>query len=513
MLHTPLAIVFLLVGDFVQVDAALVPSAETPRETRGVLLKTDAVSPGFTLVAPLQSKSTYLVDLDGTVVREWKSDSLPGQAAYLRENGHLLRAERVQNGFQGGGGAGGRVRELDLDGNVVWEYVCSDATRLSHHDFEFLPNGHLLLIAWERKRAEEAFEAGRHPRSLQIGEFWPDMLLEIELTPPSGGNVVWEWHAWDHVIQERATARPNYGKIAEHPERIDVNADRPARSEEEEARELDSLRRLGYVEATPRASADDARTQRVGSSNRGDWLHANAVAFEPELDLIALSVHSISEVWIIDHSTTSAEASTSKGGRRGQGGDLLARFGNPQVHGAGTTKEQVLFGQHDVQWITGGESGPRRLLVFNNGLGKLGSGSSVDEFAIDLSLESVNRGLPRVTQVWTYADARIDSGHLSGVQRLPNGNTLICAGETGRIVEVTPRGEIAWDFLSPFGDDVAADPTGERAGAAPRPGLDDGSARLADAARDARYSLFRASRYADDHPGVVAALLRRSAQR
>jgi hypothetical protein len=32
---------------------------------------------------------------------------------------------------------------------------------------------------------------------------------------------------------------------------------------------------------------------------------------------------------------------------------------------------------------------------------------------------------------------------------LPNGNTLITESDGGRLVEVTPKGEIAWEFLNP----------------------------------------------------------------
>ncbi|MCC6409040.1 MAG: aryl-sulfate sulfotransferase, partial [Planctomycetes bacterium] len=451
------ALLVLAAPAFARASAAQEPSAQDPAapaqrepapaiEKRGVVSRTDAAFPGLNLLAPLHSTSTYLVDLDGAIVHEWKSDAPPGQSVYLRENGHLLRAERVDNDVFYGGGEGGRVRELALDGTVVWEYVCSDATRRQHHDFTMLPNGHLLLIAWERKSGEQAFEAGRDPSLLAAGELWPDMLLEVELTPPSGGKVVWEWHAWDHLVQERAPTKPNYGKVAEHPELVDVNADRQPRSEAEDAAELEDLRRLGYAGDAPRSG--DARRGRGGPSRGGDWLHTNAVDYEPKLDLIALSVHSLSEVWILDHSTTTAQAASHAGGRYGRGGDLLARFGNPRVHGRGAAKDQFLFGQHNVQWIAAGLPGAGHLLVFDNGQGSASGASSVDEYALDLGVESVARGLPTPQRVWTYEHPNIDSGHISGAQRLANGNTLICAGETGRLVEVTPKGEVAWDFLS-----------------------------------------------------------------
>jgi hypothetical protein len=55
--------------------------------------------------------------------------------------------------------------------------------------------------------------------------------------------------------------------------------------------------------------------------------------------------------------------------------------------------------------------------------------------------------------VWTYETRpgwNFFSFFISGAQRLPNGNTLICEGMTGRLFEVTYEGEIVWEYVSPF---------------------------------------------------------------
>ena len=74
-------------------------------------------------------------------------------------------------------------------------------------------------------------------------------------------------------------------------------------------------------------------------------MHSNAVAFSAELDQVLLNVLEFSELWIIDHSTTSAEAAGHTGGKHGKGGDLIYRWGNPRAYRAGTVKDQKLFGQ------------------------------------------------------------------------------------------------------------------------------------------------------------------------
>jgi hypothetical protein len=82
-----------------------------------------------------------------------------------------------------------------------------------------------------------------------------------------------------------------------------------------------------------------------------------------------------------------------------------------------------------------------------------------------------------------YEKAGLFSGHISGAQRLPNGSTLVCAGEAGHLFEITRSDlskypvaggtaedgdgvadgynwgnyvlnkytEVAWEFVNPFG--------------------------------------------------------------
>ena len=90
---------------------------------------------------------------------------------------------------------------------------------------------------------EEALAVGRNPERLQE-EMWPDCILEIEPIRPVGGKVVWEWHLWDHLIQDRDPELKNHGVVDEHPELVDVNGDedRGAMSDEERRR----LEALGY---------------------------------------------------------------------------------------------------------------------------------------------------------------------------------------------------------------------------------------------------------------------------
>jgi hypothetical protein len=185
----------------------------------------------------------------------------------------------------------------------------------------------------------------------------------------------------------------------------------------------------------------------------------NSIDYHPEFDQIALSVRGNSEVWIIDHSTTTAEAKSHSGGKRGKGGDLLYRWGNPATYGAGTKSEQRYFEQHDVEWVLPGRPGAGNMTCFNNGLGRGGSitYSTVDEFtpAVDANgnytIVSGSAYAPKEF-AWTYQGTGTNplySENISGAFRLPNGNTILCSGTIGLFLEVTPAKQIVWKYICP----------------------------------------------------------------
>lgn len=68
--------------------------------------------------------------------------------------------------------------------------------------------------------------------------------------------------------------------------------------------------------------------------------------------------------------------------------------------------------------------------------------------------------------VWSYADENASAFYtpfMGNAQRLANGNTHITESATGRLFEVTPEGEVVWEFVLPWFDeypDAAARRTG-----------------------------------------------------
>ncbi|MEM9380712.1 MAG: aryl-sulfate sulfotransferase [Planctomycetota bacterium] len=501
-------------------------AAQNP-EQRGLHVRTDAAHDGLTLVAPLRSLDTHLVDAAGEVVHTWASEHPPGNAAYLLDDGSLLRCCRdARDAPFAGGGEGGRLQRTSWDGELLWDFAMASSRWRQHHDVEPLANGNVLVIVWEGVSAEEAVAAGRDADNVADGGMWPDAIVELRPHGASDAEVVWEWHAWDHLVQDRDPEKPHFGDPKANPERIDVNfdrADRPKTAEEIAREEAVArrLRSLGYAGGDDEEPPAGDGRRRV----RSDWMHTNSIDHDPESDLIAISVRSASEVWFIDHSTTTEEARTSEGGRYGRGGDLVYRFGRPASwRGDG---EQVLFHQHDARFVRAGDA--LHVTVFNNGSGRPGGDrSSADEFALPFTFdggfarpEAGGVVAPRLAWTWNGGDEVLFNGHICGAQRLEGGSTLVCFGEDGRALEVTPDGELAWDWRHPFRADPRASrddrrprlggPPEGRRGEGPPPGARDGGGRDRGRRGPRRggpgpmsaYGVFRVTRYERDHPGLA----------
>lgn len=390
--------------------------------------------------------------------------------------------------------------EIDWDGTVLWDYPFSTATQLQHHDITRLPNGNILMLSWDAKTAEESIAAGRKPEyQASGGELPPDAIIEVKPTGKTTGEIVWEWHIWDHLVQDADKAKPNYGDVATHPELIDIN----------------------YSESwmDPPAAAPGGTARGAGGpGGRGggrlattDWTHVNAIAYNAALDQIIVSSYTFSEFWIIDHSTTTAQAAGHTGGKGGHGGDLLYRWGNPEAYRAGTGADQTLFCPHNAQWIASGLNGQGHVLIFNNGPNRPGGErfSSVDEFELPVDKDgryarAANGAFAPPKLAWSYtAPNKTDfySVNIGGAQRLPNGNTLINSGATGRLFEVTAAKEIVWEYRVPAGGPAGAGGAGG-AGRLGGPGAPGALPGRGGPGGGGGAQIFRAYRYGPDFPGL-----------
>ncbi len=383
------------------------------QNTVGLITHTDgSLDSGYVLFAPLNTNTTYLIDKCGKFIHSWPSQYPPGLCAYLLPDGSVLRGSSITGGGQGGTSV---TEKIDWSGKVVWAFVY-DSIQGQHHDIEPLPNGNVLIIAHEPHTKAEMLALGRNPKILG-SSFLSDKIVELQPTGPTSANVVWEWHPMDHLVQQYDSTKPAYGDVASHPELIDLNF--------------------------PAVSV-------------GEWLHVNSVKYNPELDQIIVSSHNTSEVWVIDHSTSTSQAAGHTGGRYGKGGDLLYRWGNPAAYKHGTAANQTLFAQHDPQWIRKGCPHAGELMVFNNGVGRpAGLYSSADRFASPVDANgNYAPALPYAPAQpdWTFADTAADSKYsqtMGGAEMLPNGNVSITLADQGIIIEVDSTGSEVWKYVVP----------------------------------------------------------------
>ena len=378
---------------------------------------------GYTLFSP--DKNTYLIDNCGKLVHSWQSAYSPGLSVYLLEDGNLLRTCRISNSIFSGGGSGGRVEKKDWNNNLLWSYNFSSSTYYQHHDIEPMPNGNILVLCWEYKTLIDAILAGRDPSSLADNELWPSYILEVQPQGNNGINVVWEWHLWDHLVQNRDPQYDaTFGEIDDYPELMNINEG------------------------------------NVGSSGPGnanaDWMHINAIDYNEMLDQIVISSRFMGEIFIIDHSTTTEEAATHSGGNSGKGGDFLYRWGNPQNYDRGINTDQQLTDQHSVNWIDEGYPGEGNLILFNNR--QVTNQSAGVEFVLPL-MEDGNYFIAEdepfgpSEPIWIYHPGNgFHSSVQSGAFRLPNGNTLLTVADDSEFIEVSYDGSVLWEYDYPLGN-------------------------------------------------------------
>lgn len=369
-------------------------------------------SPVFRLYSPSSGTLSFLVDDMGNTVHTWPSSNSVGNTLYLEDSGTLIRT--VRTGVVGpGGGTGGGVERLALDGTVLWQFDYDTGGNIHHHDVEPMPNGNVLLVAWELKTGAQAIAAGRDP-ALVGGSFYPDHIVEVQPSGPTTGTIVWEWHVWDHLIQDFDSNAGNFGDPALHPELLDIN---------------------------------------YPATSGADFNHVNSVDYDPDNDWVVISSNFQDEFWIVDHSTTTAEAAGHTGGDHGKGGDFLYRWGNPEAYRAGTVADKQLFRQHGVKFIPAGLQGEGNILLFNN---QISPSSRVEEIVLPLDAQGEFIFGPGgvygpAAPSWTYQDPAMQSNIMGSAVRLPGGNTLISSTLQGRVFEVTDAGQNVWEINPPSG--------------------------------------------------------------
>lgn len=372
-----------------------------------------------------QDKKTHLIDLNGNEVHQWPYDGFPPVFLDPKlvggKKGHVL--------VQLSGSTGGRqiesesqaLAEVDWDGKPVWQWggakaqdayaggnTSTDASGYGssirqHHDWRRLANGNTLILV---------------NYVIPVTGFKAEKLLEdgiYEVNPK--GEVVWKWAAYDHFSE--------YGF-----------SDASLKLIRESLSRNDKTLPFDYLHFNNMA---------VVGPNK--WFDAGDTRFHP--DNIVIDSREANFIAIIEKKT----------------GKIVWRIGPDYEPSAGANKlprpVDQISGQHDAHIIEKGLPGEGNLLVFDN-QGTTGyppvrlptqPGSRVLEIdpvkmEIVWQYTGVNSGRPGFT---------FYSSYISSARRLPNGNTLIDEGMNGRFIQVTPKGEIVWEYISPYFSQPKAD--------------------------------------------------------
>lgn len=294
-----------------------------------------------------------------------------------------------------------------------------------------------------------------------------DAILEFDMK----GNLIWQWEFWDRMIQNKNTTGSRYSEnITDYGKYYVKNA----------------------------------------TSIGGDFVHGNSVFYNPDRDELLLNPFFMDSFYVFKHNITTEQA-------QGAAGDFAYRWGDPSEYNpakypagiksvGGKTSfgknDSQIGGSHTVHWIPEGLPGEGNFLLFSNsgpkpktvGSPYLDGASAIVEInpyttnassynapkdnwktasyvrqdvagvgtSNSISNQIVMYFTPQLA--WgTYERQGFYSWHISGVQRMPNGNTMVISGESGHIFEITPtktgvwntdlfcmNSDVVWDFVNPY---------------------------------------------------------------
>ena len=383
---------------------------------------------GFT-VYTTSSGDSLLVDMNGNVVKIWQG--LDGFPSRIYPGGYLMASTGRRNPKYGYLDMLDLV-QVDWDGNVVWKFSKYDRVKdgrqkakwvaRQHHDYQregnpvgyYAPGmdpivgGGSTLVLCHKDVAH---------KGISEKPILDDTFVEVSWD----GKITWEWLCSDHFDE------------------------------------------LGFDEAALNTMHRNPNMVPAGGGI-GDYMHMNSMSLvgpNKWYDAGDERFHPDNVIW--DGRQTNIIAITDK-----KSGKIVWRMGpdyqaTPELRAIGQ-----IIGQHHAHIIPKGLPGEGNLLMFDNG-GRAGFGSPNP--GSPSGHNNAWRDHSRVLEinpvtlevVWMYSAAEagyapiLNDSHfysilVSSAQRLPNGNTLICEGANGRLIEVRPDCQTVWEYIAPYWD-------------------------------------------------------------
>jgi hypothetical protein len=372
---------------------------------------------GYTVLSPLGTPAAIVIDMNGNIVKQWNGYvSSAGGPARVLPGGVIVAAAGANPPRQ----ESLELVQRDFEGNVVWRFDHNEQIDMregqtkeaktiwasrQHHDWqrEDFPAGYY---------SPDATPGVQHSNTLVLThtnhirpKVAPGVMLEDDriIEVSWEGKILWEWVASDHIDEFH----------------------------------LD----------------DDARKAIAAApAGRGefDWLHVNSAAYVGP------------NHWFDEGDKRFAPTNLIISSRQASFIAVVARDGSivwqlgPDFSASPELRAiRQIIGQHNAHFIPKGLPGAGNVLVFDNG-GPSGYGKPNP-----IALNGQNifaRPTSRVLEidpvslklVWSYTSPTFFATNISGAQRLPNGNTLVTEGPSGRIFEVTKDGAIIWEYVFPI---------------------------------------------------------------
>jgi len=301
---------------------------------------------------------------------------------------------------------------VDMNGNVVNEWGVQ-AIRA-----KLLRDGNLLVVERRRTGRNRVLEFSWDDRP--VWEYEPPGPAHHDVERLENGNTLL---LYQEVVPEeyRKRIRDPRRRSARTPGGVGVVSDvvlevTPKKEVAWEWHEYEHLNINRYCEIC--LPHDWTHTNTVQTLPENRWFEAGDERFRPGNVLISL--RNLSAIFIVDRETK----------------EIVWEYTGDYDGG--------LAGQHEPHMVEKGLPGEGNIIIFDNGAPPLRALRHSGQSYV-LEVEPPTKRL-----VWRYENGEnFNSKFRSNVQRLPNGNTLICSSEGPRVFEVTREGEIVWEYAVP----------------------------------------------------------------
>ena len=383
---------------------------------------------GYTLFNA-KDEGAILIDMNGKVVHEWKD--LQGFPNKMIKGGKVfgsLRCREATSSYQDYAD----LTEVNWEGKVLWSFNQNEkvndpnfgetwVARL-HHDYQFTGNpvGYYVPNQETSDDFEKVLLLTHSNKTIPKISPFPlldNNLLEIDRK----GNKLWSWSTLEHFDE--------FSLNDEQKNAIFHNPNIQPASNEGDIFHVNCASYLGP----------------------NKWFDQGDQRFKP--NNIIMNSREAMLTWIVDHDS----------------GKIVWLLGPNFTQSEALRKLGPLVGMHHVHLIPKGLPGAGNILAFNNG-GWAGYGAPNQTSSTGMKVTRVDGSQViefdpiTLEKKWSFSAKDLGfnapfhstsfySPLVSSVQRLPNGNTLIDEGTSGRFLEVTPEKEVVWEYVFPQTND------------------------------------------------------------